>query len=114
MGGDEQIQPSFPLPLPPSPSLSLPLSLSIFHTLTHAFMKSLPSSAHACSLLPSNLTSLCLLSLSARQGQEGVYLDDCNLTTDPSIIRPHAVEPGNAEKCWALSEKMVGQTFEYE
>ncbi len=28
-------------------------------------------------------------------------------------VAPHAVDEGNAEKLWALSEKLVGEEFRY-
>jgi len=51
-------------------------------------------------------------------GRGGVYLEDCHVAAvddeDPSgSVRSYAVDPGNAEKLWALSEATVGQTFSY-
>ncbi|KAF2134172.1 retinol dehydrogenase 13 [Dothidotthia symphoricarpi CBS 119687] len=40
----------------------------------------------------------------------GVYLEDGNLSDD---VQPTATPPGDEEKLWKLSEKLVGQTFEY-
>jgi NAD(P)-dependent dehydrogenase (short-subunit alcohol dehydrogenase family) len=50
-------------------------------------------------------------------GKGGVYLEDCHVAAvdddDPSgSVRSYAVDPDNAEKLWALSEEIVGQTFE--
>jgi NAD(P)-dependent dehydrogenase (short-subunit alcohol dehydrogenase family) len=52
------------------------------------------------------------------EGLGGVYLEDCHVAAvddeDPSgSVRSYAVDPGNAEKLWALSEATVGQTFSY-
>ncbi len=52
------------------------------------------------------------------EGQGGVYLEDCHVAAvdddDPTGgVRSYAVNPGNAEKLWALSEEMVGQSFAY-
>ena len=51
-------------------------------------------------------------------GRGGVYLEDCHVAEvddeDPSGgVRTYAVDPGNAEKLWAMSEDIVGQTFSY-
>lgn len=48
----------------------------------------------------------------------GVYLEDCHVAdvddADPAgSVRSYAVDPGNAEKLWALSEATVGETFSY-
>lgn len=40
----------------------------------------------------------------------GVYLEDGNLSDD---LQPTATNPGDAEKLWKLSEKLVGQEFAY-
>lgn len=45
--------------------------------------------------------------------QEGVYLTDTNLTTDPKAVKDYAVDPANAERLWSLSEEWVGEKFEY-
>lgn len=52
------------------------------------------------------------------EGRGGVYLEDCHVAAvddeDPSgSVRSYAVDPGNAEKLWALSESTVDQTFSY-
>ncbi len=48
----------------------------------------------------------------------GVYLEDChvaNVDDDDMLgsVRSYALDAENAEKLWALSEEMVGQSFEY-
>ncbi|KAI1276121.1 putative retinol dehydrogenase 12 [Xylaria sp. FL0933] len=43
--------------------------------------------------------------------EEGVFLDNANLTTDPKDVRSWATDPELAEKCWALSEQLVGEKF---
>ena len=50
------------------------------------------------------------------EGKGGIYLEDCHVaqTDDESPVdgvRSYAVEPGNADKLWALSEEMVGEKF---
>ena len=52
------------------------------------------------------------------EGKGGVYLEDCHIAAvddeDPSGgVRSYAVDPGNAEKLWELSEATVDQTFSY-
>ena len=47
-------------------------------------------------------------------GTEGsVFLDNCQLTTDPRQVRAYALDKENALKLWAMSEEMVGQKFEF-
>lgn len=47
-------------------------------------------------------------------GTEGsVFLTDFQLTTNPLEVRSYALDKENALKCWALSEDMVGEKFEY-
>ncbi|KAI1180690.1 putative retinol dehydrogenase 12 [Nemania sp. FL0916] len=44
--------------------------------------------------------------------ETGIYVDeDTNLSTDPSIVKPWATDPELAEKCWKLSEELVGEKF---
>jgi NAD(P)-dependent dehydrogenase (short-subunit alcohol dehydrogenase family) len=44
---------------------------------------------------------------------EGVYLEDCQVTTKPEVVAPFALDDKNAAKCWKLAEEMVGEKFEY-
>lgn len=44
--------------------------------------------------------------------EEGVFIDDTNLTTDPKDIKSWATDPELAEKCWSLSEELVGEKFD--
>ncbi|KAI1092709.1 NAD(P)-binding protein [Rostrohypoxylon terebratum] len=44
--------------------------------------------------------------------QEGVYLQDCDLTTDTKWIKEWATDPELAEKLWTLSEELVGEKFD--
>jgi NAD(P)-dependent dehydrogenase (short-subunit alcohol dehydrogenase family) len=47
-------------------------------------------------------------------GMEGsVFLADCQLTTDPLEIRAYALDKEKALQCWAVSEDLVGEKFEY-
>jgi hypothetical protein len=39
----------------------------------------------------------------------GAYLEDCRV----SEAAPHATDPDDAARLWALSEQIVGQTFTY-
>lgn len=52
------------------------------------------------------------------EGKGGVYLEDCHVAAvdddDPSgSVRSYAVDPGNAEQLWVLSEATVDQSFSY-
>ncbi|KAI1211039.1 NAD(P)-binding protein [Annulohypoxylon truncatum] len=44
--------------------------------------------------------------------QEGVYLQDCELTTDTKLVKEWATDPELAEKLWTLSEELVGEKFD--
>ncbi|KAI0458671.1 putative retinol dehydrogenase 12 [Xylaria acuta] len=44
--------------------------------------------------------------------EEGIFIDDANLTTDPKDIKSWATDPELAEKCWKLSEELVGEKFD--
>ncbi|OTA59101.1 NAD(P)-binding protein [Hypoxylon sp. EC38] len=44
--------------------------------------------------------------------EEGVYMHDANITTDPKWIKEWATDPELAEKLWKLSEDLVGEKFE--
>ncbi|KAK3400078.1 hypothetical protein B0T20DRAFT_176121 [Sordaria brevicollis] len=45
-------------------------------------------------------------------GDGGVFLSDCQFTKDPEIVAPWALDEGDAERLWALSEELVGEKFE--
>lgn len=42
------------------------------------------------------------------ESRGGAYLEDCAIST---ALAPHATDPADAERLWALSERLVGQTF---
>ncbi|KAI1081833.1 NAD(P)-binding protein [Whalleya microplaca] len=44
--------------------------------------------------------------------EEGVFLEDVNLTTDPKSIKEWATDPELAEKSWKMSEELVGEKFD--
>ncbi|KAI0889112.1 NAD(P)-binding protein [Annulohypoxylon maeteangense] len=44
--------------------------------------------------------------------REGVYLQNCDLTTDAKWVREWATDPELAEKLWTLSEELVGEKFD--
>lgn len=41
-----------------------------------------------------------------------IYLQDCQLTSDPADVYPYCLDPAGAEKLWELSEKLSGQKFD--
>jgi len=43
--------------------------------------------------------------------RNGAYLNDCKV--DDETVEPYAVDKGNAERLWKISEDMVGQKFSY-
>jgi NAD(P)-dependent dehydrogenase (short-subunit alcohol dehydrogenase family) len=47
------------------------------------------------------------------EGEKRVFLQDCQVWSKEEKVRGYAVDEGNARKCWELSEKMVGEKFEY-
>lgn len=40
-----------------------------------------------------------------------IYLSDCQIVTDPALVKPYALDADNARKLWAMSEEMVGEKF---
>ncbi|KAJ8122123.1 hypothetical protein ONZ43_g1601 [Nemania bipapillata] len=44
--------------------------------------------------------------------EEGVFIADANLTTDPNTIKSWATDSELAAKCWKLSEELVGEKFD--
>ena len=38
-----------------------------------------------------------------------VFLDDCNVTMNPKVVASYALDATNAERCWQLSERYIGQ-----
>ncbi|KAH8681194.1 putative retinol dehydrogenase 12 [Xylariales sp. PMI_506] len=45
--------------------------------------------------------------------QEGVYLKDVNLSTDEAVVKGWATDPELAEQCWALTEELIGEKFQF-
>ncbi|CCC11793.1 unnamed protein product [Sordaria macrospora k-hell] len=45
--------------------------------------------------------------------EDGVFLSDCQFTKDPELVAPWALDEGNAERLWGLSEELVGENFEF-
>jgi NAD(P)-dependent dehydrogenase (short-subunit alcohol dehydrogenase family) len=46
-------------------------------------------------------------------GKSGGYLVDCQVTEDPTQVRAYALDEGNGERLWKLSEELVGEKFEW-
>ncbi len=52
------------------------------------------------------------------EGRGGLYLEDCHVAevddteNAPEGVRSYALDPENAKRLWAISEQMVGQTFD--
>ncbi|OIW28408.1 NAD(P)-binding protein [Coniochaeta ligniaria NRRL 30616] len=44
--------------------------------------------------------------------QEGVWLVDAEISTDPTWIESWSLDEGDAERLWKLSEELVGERFE--
>jgi NAD(P)-dependent dehydrogenase (short-subunit alcohol dehydrogenase family) len=52
------------------------------------------------------------------EGAGGVYCEDCHVANEDNDnptggVRSYAINPDNAEKLWALSEELVGESFAY-
>jgi NAD(P)-dependent dehydrogenase (short-subunit alcohol dehydrogenase family) len=51
------------------------------------------------------------------EGRGGLYLEDCHVAavndTPDALdgVKSYAIDPGNAERLWAVSEKLVGERF---
>ncbi|KAB5577721.1 hypothetical protein GE09DRAFT_529524 [Coniochaeta sp. 2T2.1] len=45
-------------------------------------------------------------------GEEGMWLVDAELSTDPTWIESWSLDEGDAERLWELSEGLVGEKFE--
>ncbi|KAJ7480657.1 NAD-P-binding protein [Mycena latifolia] len=41
----------------------------------------------------------------------GAYLDDCQVANDK--VAPHSSNPANASRLWEVTEKVIGQSFEF-
>jgi len=52
-------------------------------------------------------------------GRGGVYLEDCHVAAVNDApdalngVKSYALDPGNAERLWELSEQLVGQRFAF-
>jgi NAD(P)-dependent dehydrogenase (short-subunit alcohol dehydrogenase family) len=44
--------------------------------------------------------------------EEGMWLVDCEISTDPTWLQSWSVDEGDAERLWKLSEELVGEKFE--
>ncbi|KAJ7626596.1 NAD-P-binding protein [Mycena polygramma] len=47
----------------------------------------------------------------ALDDKPGSYLSDCVVANE--VIAPHSSDPANSERLWSLSEKIIGETFEF-
>ena len=53
------------------------------------------------------------------EGRGGVYLEDCHVAAINDApdalegVKSYALDAGNAERLWELSERLVGQTFDF-
>ncbi|MFZ1741441.1 MAG: SDR family NAD(P)-dependent oxidoreductase [Pontixanthobacter sp.] len=69
--------------------------------------------------IPQGAATTCFAATSdTLEGDGGVYLEDCHVAaidnqSPTEGVRSYALDPQNAEKLWALSEKLVGESFAY-
>ena len=69
--------------------------------------------------IPQGAATTCWVATTdALAGAGGLYCEDCHVADqddeDPmGGVRSYAIDEDNAEKLWAMSEEMVGQTFAY-
>lgn len=67
--------------------------------------------------IPQGAATTCWVATAAElEGRGGLYAEDCHVAEvddeNPSGgVRSYALDPGNAEKLWALSEELVGEKF---
>ncbi|GJN73800.1 hypothetical protein PLICBS_007883 [Purpureocillium lilacinum] len=41
----------------------------------------------------------------------GIFLVDCQISSGPNIVAPWSLDEAAADRCWSLSEGLVGETF---
>lgn len=69
--------------------------------------------------IPQGAATTCYAATAAElDGQGGVYLEDCHVAAIDDVsqkdgVRSYALDPAKAERLWAVSEQMVGETFAY-
>lgn len=67
--------------------------------------------------IPQGAATTCWAATSAElQGQGGIYCEDCHVAelddnSPNSGVRSYALDPAIADKLWALSEELVGESF---
>ena len=67
--------------------------------------------------IPQGAATTCFAATApAIEGQGGVYCEDCHVAAvrddDPKgSVKSYAVDPDKAERLWALSETLVGETL---
>lgn len=52
-------------------------------------------------------------SLGLEEEDDGVYLNDCQITKDPYWVAGWSLDKDSAEKLWAVSEELVGEKFSF-
>lgn len=69
--------------------------------------------------IPAGAATTCYAATAAEiAAQGGIYLEDCHVAAvddnnSQGGVRSYALDPEKAEKLWAISEEMVGETFRY-
>lgn len=77
------------------------------------------ASAPGFKTIPQGAATTCVAATASDLGGKGgVYLEDCNVaavddTSEKAGVRSYAINPDNAERLWAISEEMVGESFAY-
>lgn len=67
--------------------------------------------------IPQGAATTCWVATAGElEGAGGLYCEDCHVADQSDTdtmggVRSYAVDPGNAERLWALSEELVGQRF---
>ncbi|KIW13724.1 hypothetical protein PV08_08915 [Exophiala spinifera] len=44
---------------------------------------------------------------------QSIFLSDTQVTSSPTVVAPYSLDQSNADRVWTLSEKLVGEAFEY-
>lgn len=81
--------------------------------------KSEDSGALGLKSIPAGAATTCYAATAAELARQGgIYLEDCHVAavddnSSQGGVRSYALDPEKAEKLWAISEDMVGETFRY-
>ncbi|KAK7007892.1 short-chain dehydrogenase/reductase family protein [Favolaschia claudopus] len=71
-----------------------------------------PVTSHAWKTIPQGAATTVAAAFDpSLNDKAGSYLADCQAANDQ--IAPHCADPGNAEKLWNITEKLIGESFSF-